>query len=644
MSFSFGVNNISRGNTYKDKPTGSTLPLYYKDKPNSFRPLSNKRHRKFVMLFKGFIYSLMLYAVYHIASSWNLFGGVDISRTGASSWSVAQEEVRTAMLDSWHTYEKYGWGYDIYHPIKQRGENMGPKPLGWMIVDSIDTLMIMDAKPEVERARKWIKDTLDYSFDYNVNVFETTIRMLGGLLSAFHFSEDDVYLDKAVNLANSLHGAYKTPSGIPYSSVNLKTGQGIKNHVDGGASSTAEVSTIQLEMKYLAKLTGEQDWWKLSEKVMESLEANKAQDGLVPIYVHPDTGKFRGNLIRLGSRGDSYYEYLLKQYLQTKEQEPIYWDMYRESVAGVKKHLVQESYPSKLKFIGELESGIGGPLSNKMDHLVCFYGGLLALGATGGLTIQEARLLKTWNQAKEADFKLGEDLTYTCYKMYHDVSPTGLSPEIVVFNQQQSVKEDFIIKPNDVHNLQRPETVESLFYLYRLTGDVKYREWGYEIFQNFIKYTKVVNGQGEVSFSSLKDATSLRLDGSSKYKDNTESFWWAETLKYLYLLFDDSNKIPLTDYVFNTEAHPFPKFDLSDHLKTGWRRKIDDTKKPIMMESKVKIDKSNPPVAQPVDKSAQEAAKEVIKENPKLAKEEQEQQDKKNKIIKEIEKEEKLMQ
>ncbi|EGW34770.1 uncharacterized protein SPAPADRAFT_57837 [Spathaspora passalidarum NRRL Y-27907] len=452
-----------------------------------------------------------------------------------------------------------------------------------------------------------------------------------------------MYLDKAVGLANSLHGAYKTDSGIPYSSVNLKTGKGLKNHVDGGASSTAEAGTVQLEMKFLAKLTGEQDWWKLSEKVMETLEANKAQDGLVPIFVQPDTGKFRGKLIRLGSRGDSYYEYLLKQYLQTKEQEPIYWDMYRESVAGVKKHLVRETYPSKLKFIGELEHGIGGQLSPKMDHLVCFYGGLLALGATGGLPVEEARKLSSWNAQKESDFKLGEDLTYTCYKMYHDVSPTGLSPEIVVFNQDPAVKDDFYIKPNDRHNLQRPETVESFFYLYRLTGDEKYRKWGYEIFQNFMKYTKVLNGKGEVSFSSLSDVTSLRGDGSSKFKDNTESFWWAETLKYLYLLFDDSNKVPLTDYVFNTEAHPFPKFDLSDHLKTGWIRKIDESKKPIMMESKVKIDKSNPPVARPVDKSAEEAAKEVLKENPKLAEEEnkQENQQKMNKIIEEIAKEDK---
>ena len=642
----FGINNITRGNnnqSYKDKPVSKSLPLYYKDK-SPFHPKQphNKGRRKVIMLLKGFIYSLGLYFVYYLARNY-LFQSSDslllflALNSGTPSWKTAQQEVRQTMLDSWHSYEKYAWGYDVYHPIRQQGENMGQQPLGWMIVDSIDTLMIMDCKDEVDRARKWIKDDLDYKFDYEVNNFETTIRMLGGLLSAFHLSgNDDVYLDKAVGLANSLHGAYDSPSGIPYSSVNLKSGAGIKNHMDSGASSTAEAATVQLELKYLAKLTGEVDWWEKAEKVMQALEANKPQDGLVPIYVNPDTGRYQGNLIRLGSRGDSYYEYLLKQYLQTSEEEPIYYEMYRESVEGVKKNLVRKSFPNELTFIGELERGIGGPFSPKMDHLVCFYGGLLAVGSTNGLSLDEAKQQKWWNEERALDFRFGEELTYTCYKMYHDVMPTGLSPEIVVFNEDTTKEHDFRIKPMDRHNLQRPETVESLFYLYRLTGDVKYRQWGYEIFQNFIKYTKVVNEHGEISFSSLSDVTSLKQDGSPKFKDNTESFWFAETLKYLYLLFDDENKIPLTEYVFNTEAHPFPKFNTNEHLKTGWRRQVDESVKPQMRENQVN-GKPKIPQAQPVDDSIEKEVESALKENPDLAKEGKDENKKKlNKFVKEM--------
>jgi len=103
-------------------------------------------------------------------------------------------------------------------------------------------------------------------------------------------------------------GAYSSQSGIPYASVNLKTGVGKKSHADGGSSSTAEAATLQLEMKYLAYLTGEVEYWKAAEKVMEVMHNNNdIKDGLVPIFISPDNGKFYGKNIRLGSRGDSYY-------------------------------------------------------------------------------------------------------------------------------------------------------------------------------------------------------------------------------------------------------------------------------------------------------------------------------------------------
>lgn len=604
------------------------------------------------MLFKGFIASLILYFVYNYASNGlldKLFSSSSNNVTANTDWHKVQQEVRDVFLESWDSYETYAWGKDVYHPISQSGENMGPKPLGWMIVDSLDTLLIMDCKEQFEKAKKWVKEDLDYHFDYNVNVFETTIRMLGGLLSAHHLSEEDLFLDKANDLANALLGGFESKSGIPYSSVNLLSGAGVKNHVDNGASSTAEVATLQLEFKYLAKLTGEVNFWEKAEKIMKILDDNKPKDGLVPIYVHPDTGNFQGNLIRLGSRGDSYYEYLLKQYLQTSNEEPIYWDLYRESVDGVKKHLVRQSYPSRLTFIGELENGINGALSPKMDHLVCFYGGLLAVGATNGLTYEEAKKSPNWDDDKESDFILGQELTHTCYKMYHDV-PTGLSPEIVVFNEDTSKDYDFYIKKLDRHNLQRPETVESLFYLYRLTGDVKYRQWGLEIFESFVKYTKVVDDNGKTSYTSLDDVSRI----PPKVRDNMESFWFAETLKYLYLLFDDENKLPLDKYVFNTEAHPFPRFELGPLFKTGWKRdykdernqvhhkpavqksdgdKATDGKSPVIDKKTPPkaadgkspvIDKKNPPKAAPVGKSVEEQALEEVAKNPELVEDKKE--------------------
>lgn len=600
--------------TGKRSNKSSELPLF-KDKPEPFKPKSKSNRLK--MLIKAFVLSLLGYTLFYWYSNTDVKIG--------TNWKKAQNEVRDAFLESWHTYEKYGWGKDVFHPIQQKGENMGPQPLGWMIVDSIDTLMIMDCPEEVARARQWIVKDLDYSFDYQVNVFETTIRMLGGLLSAFHLSNDDAYLDKAVDLAAALMGGFNSKTGLPYSSVNLLTGEGIPNHVDNGASSTAEVATLQLEFKFLSHLTGEATYWEHVEKIMEILDQNKPKEGLVPIYVKPDTGKYQGNLIRLGSRGDSYYEYLLKQYLQTSEQEPIYYDMYKESFEGVRDNMSARSKPGHLLYIGELENGISGKLSSKMDHLVCFYGGLVSLGATGGLTLEEAKKRPWWNHEKESEFQFGADLTYTCYRMYKD-TPTGLAPEIVVFNQDDTRSRDFYIKPLDKHNLQRPETVESLFYLYRLTGDEKYRQYGYEIFKSFVKHGKYVNSEGDVSYTSLDDMTVV----PPKRRDNVESFWWAETLKYLYLLFDDDNKIPIDQYVFNTEAHPFPKFELGKLFKTGWRRAGSSSNKiEVDANANVKIDKKNPPEAAPANKPIDEEVKEIAKEDPSVLKDKSEESRKK---------------
>lgn len=112
------------------------------------------------------------------------------------------------------------------------------------------------------------------------------------------------------------------------------------------------------------------------ERVYEPLYKNNdllnTYDGLVPIYTFPDTGKFGASTIRFGSRGDSFYEYLLKQYLLT--HETLYYDLYRKSMEGMKKHLLAQSKPSSLWYIGEREQGLHGQLSPKMDHLVCFMG------------------------------------------------------------------------------------------------------------------------------------------------------------------------------------------------------------------------------------------------------------------------------
>ncbi|CBI30870.3 unnamed protein product, partial [Vitis vinifera] len=440
--------------------------------------------------------------------------------------------------------------------------------------------MIMGADEVVTEAGSWIETHLSHRIKEKgqVNLFETTIRVLGGLLSAYHLSGGEqgmnsthmgpksiVYLETAKQLADLLLSAFtSSPTPIPFSDVVLRDHSA--HPAPDGQSSTSEVSTLQLEFNYLSTVSGDPKYGVEAMKVLEHLKTLPKVEGLVPIYISPHSGEFNGENIRLGSRGDSYYEYLIKVWLQQGAERDgnfkYLYDMYEEATKGIRHLLVQKSIPKGLVFVGELPSGSKGAFSPKMDHLVCFLPGTLALGATKGITKEKAMKDNLLTFEDLENLKLAEDLAKTCFEMY-SVTSTGLAPEIAYFhtedyfeqgldggNKSSEYMNDIIIKYADRHNLLRPETVESLFVLYRITENPKYREWGWQIFEAFEKHTKVDSG----GYSSLDDVTRL----PPQRRDKMETFFLGETLKYLYLLFADSTVIPLDKFVFNTEAHPFP--------------------------------------------------------------------------------------
>ncbi|XP_044461596.1 mannosyl-oligosaccharide 1,2-alpha-mannosidase MNS3-like [Mangifera indica] len=496
-----------------------------------------------------------------------------------SEWIDQQLKVKEAFVHAWSGYKKYAMGYDELMPLSKRGTD-GLGGLGATVVDALDTAMIMGLDEVVSEAGSWIeKHLLDkITQKGQVNLFETTIRVLGGLLSAYHLSSGEqgmnrtsvgpsptVYLETAKKLADCLLSAFtSSPTSIPYSDVVLRDSSA--HPAPDGLSSTSEVSTLQLEFNYLSTVSGDPKYSTEAMKVMEHIKTLPKVQGLVPIFISPESGEFSGENLRLGSRGDSYYEYLIKVWLQQRISHGSNFkylqDMYEEAMKGVRHLLVRKSIPSGLVFVGELPYGSGGSFSPKMDHLVCFLPGTLALGATKGITKEKAMKdnLLTFEDLK--NLKLAEDLAKTCFEMY-SVTSSGLAPEIAYFhteeyyeggldggNKSSEYVNDIVIKHLDRHNLLRPETVESLFVLYRITGDQKYREWGWQIFEAFEKYTKLDSG----GYTSLDDVTVL----PPKRRDKMETFFLGETLKYLYLLFADNSVIPLDKFVFNTEAHPLP--------------------------------------------------------------------------------------
>ncbi len=189
--------------------------------------------------------------------------------------------------------ERDAMGADAYHPISQNGSNVAATGgIGHTVVDVLDTMLLMGLNAEYRRARDWIEHKLSFDRDADFNTFEvpsltflsflrgvlctwslilvtqTTIRLLGGLLSAHHHSGGDaLYLTRARDLADRILPAFDTPSGLPLSMVNLQRRKGVSTKDNGGLVSTAEVSALQLEFRYLAELTDDHGYWKTVERV-----------------------------------------------------------------------------------------------------------------------------------------------------------------------------------------------------------------------------------------------------------------------------------------------------------------------------------------------------------------------------------------
>lgn len=435
-----------------------------------------------------------------------------------------REKVKDAMIHAWSSYEKYAWGHDELQPQTKNGvDSFGG--LGATLIDSLDTLYIMGLDEQFQRAREWVANSLDFNKNYDASVFETTIRVVGGLLSAYDLSGDKIFLEKAKDIADRLLPAWDTPSGIPRNIINLAHGNAHNPSWTGGESILADSATEQLEFIALSQRTGDPKYQQKVENVILQLNKTFPADGLLPIYINPDTGATSYSTITFGAMGDSFYEYLLKVWIQGNRTATVkhYREMWETSMIGLQS-LVRKTTLSSFTYLCEKT---GSAIKDKMDELACFAPGMIALGASGSGPDDSQKFLS-----------LAEELAWTCYNFYQS-TPTKLAGENYFFNPGQDMS------VGTSWNILRPETVESLFYLWRLTGNKTYQEWGWNIFEAFEKNSHVEGG-----YVGLKDV-------NTGVKDNMmQSFFLAETLKYFYLLYSPSSVIPLDEWVFNTEAHP----------------------------------------------------------------------------------------
>ncbi|KAF4520938.1 hypothetical protein B566_EDAN008913 [Ephemera danica] len=489
--------------------------------------------------------SIVVYGAYYLAMEPN--SDTTISSRPAATYRVPfssrvyasesskRDKVKEMLRHAWDNYVRFAWGKNELRPISRRGHSasiFGASSLGATIVDGLDTLYIMGLTEEFRQGRDWIAQNLDLDqISTDLSVFETNIRFVGGLLACFALTGDVMFRDKAVHIADKLLPAFDTHTGIPHALVNSKTGVS-KNYgwASGGCSILSEFGTLHLEFSYLSDITGDPKYRAKVDHIRDFLSKMDKPKGLYPNYLNPKTGKWGQYHMSLGALGDSFYEYLLKAWLQSGRTDGEARHMFDSAMQPLMTHMIRNSN-SGLVYVSDMKFD---RLEHKMDHLACFAGGLFGLAS---------RTLD--NNLSVRYMEVAEGLTNTCHESYIRTT-TGLGPESFRFTDAIEAK---ALKSSEKYYILRPETIESYFIMWRLTKNQKYRDWGWEAVQALEKYCRV-----EWGYSGIKN---VYADEPQK-DDVQQSFFLAETLKYLYLLFSDDSLLSLNEWVYNTEAHPLP--------------------------------------------------------------------------------------
>lgn len=446
-----------------------------------------------------------------------------------------RDKVKEMVLHAWRGYKTYAWGKNELRPVSKRGHTagiFGRQDMGATIVDALDTLYIMGLMEEFNEGRAWVQYHLDFNqLRSEMSVFETNIRFVGGLLSAFSLTGDPLFRDRALHIARKLLPAFDTPTGIPYALINVANGIA-KNYAwaSGGSSILSEFGTLHLEFVYLSDISGDPVFKEKVMRIRDVIKKAERPDGLYPNYMNPKTGKWGQRHTSIGALGDSFYEYLIKAYIQSGGKDTEAREMYEEAIGVITNRLVMKSHTG-LTYLAESKFN---RLEHKMDHLACFSGGMYALGAK-----------RLENQISGTHMEIAEGLAHTCHESYAR-TPTGLGPESFRFTEGIEAR---ALKSSEKYYILRPEAIESWFYMWRFTKDPKYREWAWSAVLALEKHCRA-----EAGYSGIQN---VYMETPQK-DDVQQSFIFAETFKYLYLIFSDDSLLSLDEWVFNTEAHPLP--------------------------------------------------------------------------------------
>jgi mannosidase alpha-like ER degradation enhancer 2 len=412
-------------------------------------------------------------------------------------------QVRAEFLHAWRGYEQYAWGHDELRPLSKTHHDWYEQPLYMTPVDALDTLILMGFDAEAAKTRAFIVNNLSFDKDISVQVFEITIRHLGALLACYQLTGDRRLLALATDLGTRLLPAFNSKTGIPYRFVNLKTGQ-----VREDVTNPAEAGTLLIEFGTLSKLTHKPIFYDKAKRALVEVFQRRSSIGLVGSRINVETGAWTSKSSHISGGIDSYYEYLLKCWLLFDDQDCK--RMWLESVAAINKYLADDT--SAELWYGRADMLTGQRTGTTYGALDAFMPAVLALGG---------------------DLKRAARLQASGFKMWQ---ANGIEPERLNYRTMKVDSPGYPL---------RPEIIESTYYLQHYTHDPHYLQMGATFFNSFVRYCRT-----DTAYAALKDVT------TKEQADDMESFLFAETFKYFYLLFAPPKTLDFKRVIFNTEAHP----------------------------------------------------------------------------------------
>lgn len=422
------------------------------------------------------------------------------------SQTVTAEEVKAEFLHAWNGYKKYAWGHDALKPVSRQPYDWYGTSLYMTPLESFDLLLLMGLTEEAAATKKLIFDSLSFNKNFEVQSFEITIRLLGGLLSAYQMDGDKHFLTLAEDLGKRLVPIFNTPTGMPARYVHLQTGK-----LRGMVNNPAEIGTALLEFGTLSKLTGNPVFYNKAKNALVQLYKRWSAIGLVGTTINVETGEWINKSSHIGGEIDSYYEYILKAWLLFGDAECK--NMWDESIKAVNTYIADTTHGGL--WYGRVDMETGKQTATRFGSLEAFFPAVLCLA---GDTARAARLEES------------------CYKMWN---LHGVEPERIDYATMQATAKEYYL---------RPEIIESAYYLYHYTGDKKYLAMGETFFAGLKKYCRT-----DAGYTELKDVA------TKEKGDRMESFFFAETMKYLYLLFAPKETLQFDKVIFTTEAHPIRK-------------------------------------------------------------------------------------